>query len=235
MSKYEYPHTLAAAKEREGSEWKLADGILSDVGPRSSTSAFRDCAAYLKENDIEYKVDYLRDLYQAAKQFKKGARAPYLPWLTPRLAHEAGTPVVVKRAIEAKKDKIAEEKGGAVFTPPTKRELRMMRSTINQHAAITEGLKIPTKQARQSSANDATPSELSLAIDFLGLKILINEAEQKVRRYIKRSASFEMSKRHRDYLLYELNDLQETLKVAFEVTENGNAVSEEAATFLRGA
>lgn len=221
----QYPKTIAAARKAKGAEWALADALLAEVGRRGSEARFAECQAELADAGIDYTAAYLMDLHRVARTFPQGARAP---WLTPRVAADAGTPAVVEKAIELKKEAAREQ--GTPYTPPSKRELAAARKQITHHARIAEGgTKRPTKQAIQSSAR-ATTSELRRQADSLGLLNTVEKAKRAGRDFLRAIQGTTITAAQRRALLEGIDSMLETWAWARDAVEN--PLADEIAEYL---
>jgi hypothetical protein len=217
----DFPRTLAAAKKAKGAEWALADALLEEVGPRGSDARFRDCAAYLAEHGIEYTASYLQQLHQAARNFPPRDRSS---WLTPSTAIHAGSPAVVKKATELKRDRGDE-------TPPMTKEIVATRRQVVRHAREQSGApKMPTRQAIRSSAESATPTALRQAADTMNLELLAAHAKQDAQRFLKGVAGHKLTARERKDLLSDVDEVTEAWAWVRDAVEN--PLSEEVAEYL---
>ena len=227
MNQMKFPKTLAAAKKAKGAEWSLADALLAEVGPRGSDARFRECAEYLKDHGIEYTAVYLHALHLAARNFPRSSREE---WLTPNTAQKAGSPAVVQKAVEVKKEKAKAE--DTPYTPPSQREIMSTKRVISHHARVASGgpKKTPTRKARASSAKSATPSELRRTADVLKLSILIGKAQQNARDFVKHLSGKTLTAEEREDLLSHIDDMAGAWAWARDAVKN--PLSKEIEEFL---
>ena len=219
----DFPKTLAAAKRAKGAEWSLADALYEEVGPRGSTGRLQDCAEYLRAYGIDYSVDYLSRLHQAARLFPNDRARPQ--WLTPGVAAlDAGTPEVVEAAVAAKKERAKEQ--GVEYEPPSKRELRVMRKVVTRHRRASEG-KQQMPERDKGRAKPRPTSELRHQANVLGLGNHAGHAARDGRSFVEQLAGRELDDDDIDYLLAEIDTVLTTWKVARDAVRNPLAASVE--------
>jgi flagellar biosynthesis GTPase FlhF len=94
-----FPHTLAAAKDAEKSQWAIGDALVEECGPPGDDHAnnggskrIAAAAKFLGTNGLEYSESYLRRLRQVAFAFSDVRTRTSASWN----AHEAArTPKII--------------------------------------------------------------------------------------------------------------------------------------------
>lgn len=222
----EFPKTLTAARKVKGTEWTLADALLEEIGPRGSEQRLTECAEYLAEHGIDYKASYLQRLHNAARNFPRGGRPP---WLTPEHATKAGSPEVVEHAVAIKRERAAEEE--VDYTPPSKREIMATRRQVVAHAREESGgVKMPTRDAMRRAAVSATPSALQQTATTLELETLADHAKMDAQKLLRKVSGHEFPGRARRDLLAAVDEVLEAWQWTRDAIEN--PLSEEIADYL---
>lgn len=235
---WEYPKVFNAARK---GQWDLADALYEEVRGSGIESKLTAVAAELSERGIDYSMDRLSKLRNAAKNFPKGPDRPN--WLTTEMAIEAGDKTVLKKAVQ-----MAEEEG----VPLTKRYIIRTRQGMTQHVAKTTGLAMrprpatngtprpkPTKadtaarrvqvaHARETATTSAIRHEANVA----QLDLLILEARGDARKFLNLLARADTKPADRQAWIESIDVMLEAWGLVQEVLR-GARVADEAEEWLK--